>query len=46
MNYYGIALSKGYNGKINLSEALSYFKMSANSGDSIGFLLYSLLDWL
>jgi TPR repeat protein len=31
---YGICLHEGYDGKVNLPEAMKYFKMSADLGDS------------
>jgi TPR repeat protein len=42
MSNYGFALQKECNGKPNLSEAMKYFRKSADSNDSIGNLLYYL----
>jgi TPR repeat protein len=39
---YGFALEKGYNSKINLSEAMKYYKMSADLGDSEGMFNYGI----
>jgi TPR repeat protein len=39
---YGIALSEGYNGTTNLSEAMKYFQMSLDLGNPIGQILYRL----
>jgi TPR repeat protein len=40
---YGYALAKGYDGKINLSEAMKYFKMSADLENQKESLIMELL---
>jgi serine/threonine protein kinase len=37
---YGYALAQGYNGNINLPEAMKYYKKSADLGNSKGFFLW------